>query len=70
MTQIKIFEGSGNNEADINVWLNENPQIKVMRVDMIPMYDFNYCSNDQGYHDICNQWIATIVIYQEGSGEE
>ena len=59
MTQIKIFEAHGNNEADVNEWLKENPDVKVHNVNMIPMHDrYGY-----GQGDICNQWIATVVIY-------
>ena len=59
MTQIKIFECNGNNEADVNAWLKENPAIHVINITMVPMFDrFSF-----GQGDICNQWIATIVTY-------
>lgn len=59
--QVKIFEGHGNNEDDINLWLKANPKIEVINVNMIPMHDrYTY-----GEENICNQWIATIVIYRK-----
>jgi len=58
MQQIKIFEGHGNNEDNINTWLKTNPQIEVTGVNMIPMHDI-YQSGE-----ICNRWVATIVIYK------
>ena len=59
--QIKIFEGLGNNENEVNLWLKTNPKIEVINVNMVPMHDrYTY-----GNGDICNQWIATIVIYRE-----
>jgi hypothetical protein len=57
--QIKIFEGNGNNEEDINMWLLDNPSIEIVYITMVPMFD-RYC---HGQGDICNQWISTIVIY-------
>lgn len=63
MQQIKIFEYNGNNESDINAWLKENPFIHLISVTMVPMFDrYGF-----GQGDICNQWIATIVIYEEGA---
>ena len=62
MQQIKIFEANGNNEADVNAWLKDNPAVKVNHVTMVPMFD-RYA---QGRGDICSQWTATIVVY---SGE-
>lgn len=60
MQQIKIFEGNGNNETDINEWLKNNPDIQIININMMPMFDrYSY-----GQGDICNQWIATIVIYK------
>lgn len=60
MQQVKIFEGHGNNETDINKWLQENPNIRIIQINMIPMFDrYSY-----GQGDICNQWIATIVVYE------
>jgi hypothetical protein len=60
---IKIFEGKGNNENEVNEWLKENPSIKVQNVNMCPMLDrYSY-----GNGDICNQWVATIVIYTGGN---
>ena len=62
MTQIKIFEGNGNNEAEVNAWLKENPNIKLLQVTMVPMLDrYGY-----GQGDICNQWVATIVTFSTG----
>ena len=61
MQQIKIFEGNGNNENEVNSWLKENPEIDIIGVNMVPMHDrYSY-----GAGDICNQWVATIVIYEE-----
>ena len=63
MQQIKIFEGHGNNEVDINDWLKENSNIEITSTNMIPMFDrYNY-----GQGDICNQWIATIIVYNQGN---
>ena len=65
MQQIKMFEGHGNNEQDINIWLKENPDIKIKYITMVPMFD----RYDYGYGipadqwNICNQWIATIIVY-------
>ena len=59
MQQIKIFEGKGNNENEVNEWLRENPEIEVTNINMTPMFDRYTFGNG----DICNQWIATIVIY-------
>lgn len=61
MQQIRIFKGNGNNEDDINIWLKENPNIKIIYINMVPMHD-RYC---YGQGDICNQWISTIVVYEE-----
>lgn len=59
--QIKIFEYNGNNEVEVNAWLKEHPLVRVIGVNMVPMLDrYTY-----GSGDICNQWIATIVIYEE-----
>jgi len=61
MQQIKIFEGNGNNESDINEWLKDNPNIQPVNINMVPMFDrYSY-----GQGDICNQWITTIVVYKE-----
>ena len=60
MEQIKIFEGNGNNETDINSWLRDNPTFHVVSTSMSPMLDRYVPSGD-----ICNQWIATTVIYTE-----
>ena len=60
MCQIKIFEGHGNNEDDVNAWLRENKEVEVISVNMIPMHDrYGY-----GQGDICNQWISTVVVYR------
>lgn len=62
MTQIKIFEGNGNNESDVNAWLSENPNIKVLTVSVQPLHEFyKFITPPQ----ICNQWLATTVIYQK-----
>lgn len=58
--QIKIFEGHGNNEDDINLWLKENQNIEVVNVNMIPMHDL-YISREP---TVCNSWISTILIYK------
>ena len=58
--QIKIFEYNGNNEKEVNEWLKENPKVKVINTNMIPMFD-RYVNSG----DICNQWIATIITYSE-----
>jgi len=58
MTQVKIFEGNGNNEIDINEWLKGNSSIVIVNINMIPMFD------RYGQGDICNQWIATIITYE------
>jgi hypothetical protein len=63
MTQIKIFEGNGNNEADVNTWLKDNPGIKVLSVNMVPMHDLYGYGYGEGSGQVCNQWIATIVTY-------
>ncbi|MDD3230486.1 MAG: hypothetical protein PHE09_14900 [Oscillospiraceae bacterium] len=61
MQQIKIFEGHGNNEDDVNSWLREHPEVEIIGINMVPMHDrYTY-----GAGDICNQWVATIVIYEE-----
>jgi hypothetical protein len=67
MQQIKIFEGNGNNESDVNVWLKENPNIEIQHIEMIPMFDrYGYgCGVPADMFNICNQWIATIVVYEE-----
>jgi hypothetical protein len=60
MQQIKIFQAA--EEVEINQWLRENPKIKILYVNRIPMHDrYSY-----GQGDICNQWIDTVIIYQEG----
>ena len=61
MEQVKIFEGNGNNEAEVNAWLKDNPDIEVKQISMTPMFDrYGY-----GQGEICNQWIATIVVYSQ-----
>lgn len=67
-TQIKIFEGNGNNETEINEWLAKNPNIQVQKVDMLPLFDRFYNCDSDGHLNICNQWIATIVIYSDQTG--
>jgi len=60
MQQIKIFEGNGNNEEDINMWLLDNPSIEIINITMIPLFDrYGY-----GQGEICNQWISTIITYR------
>jgi len=60
MLQIKIFEGNGNNETEVNEWLKDNTGIEIKQITMIPMFDrYGY-----GQGDICNQWIATIIVYE------
>jgi hypothetical protein len=60
LQQVKIFEGNGNNEVDINWWIECNPNYKIINMNMIPMHD-KYPNGD-----ICNQWVSTIVIYEDG----
>lgn len=59
MNQTKIFEGNGNNEEDVNIWLRKNPNAKVTNTNMVPMHDLNANTGE-----ICNQWIATIITYE------
>ena len=66
MYQIKIFEGNGNNEQDVNAWLKDNHDIEVIGISLQPMHD-RYTF---GQGDICNQWIATVVIYREAAEGE
>ncbi|XCH79039.1 MAG: hypothetical protein WHF31_16215 [Candidatus Dehalobacter alkaniphilus] len=67
MYQIKIFEGNGNNESDVNTWLKDNPGIEVVSVSIQPLYDFYGAGNYlDAQPQICNQWLATVVIYKEG----
>lgn len=59
MTQVKIIEGKSNEETAINIWLKENPTIKVQNITIIPMHDLI------GNELVCNQWYNTIIIYNE-----
>lgn len=60
MTQIKIFEGHGNNEDEVNIWLKENKNINVISVMHQTIYDYYDCYTPP---TICNQWIATTIVY-------
>ncbi len=66
VTQIKIFEGNGNNEKDINAWLKDNPDIKVLSVILSPLYDLYNCVPP----NVCNQWIATTITYTINDAEQ
>jgi hypothetical protein len=65
MHQIKIFEGNGNNENDANAWLKDNPDVEVKFVSLHTIYDF-WGAGDcpDTLPQICNQWIATVLVYE------
>jgi hypothetical protein len=63
--QIKIFEGNGNNEVEINAWLKENPNIKVINITAQCLYD-TYLGVAPA---VCSSWISTTAIY-ESSGKK
>lgn len=60
MIQIKVFEGHGNNETEINKWLKGNPNINILSIECSPMYDLY---SNITPPTICNQWIATTIVY-------
>lgn len=63
--QVKIFEGNGNNESDINEWLKSNPKITVILVSHQMLQDhFKSPPND-----LCNEWIVSTVVYMEVADE-
>jgi len=61
MYQVKVFEGNGNNESDINNFLKDNPDIEVISVTHNSMHDLYYNITPI---QICNQWIASTLIYK------
>jgi len=66
ITQIKMFEGHGNNENEVNRWLQENPNVEVLNVTLTPMYDL-YCNTAL---NVCNQWITTTITYTINDAEQ
>jgi hypothetical protein len=62
VTQLKMFEGSAEeNEEAANMWLRENPQVEVQRVDLHWLHDLYSGVAPQ----VCNQWLATVITYTE-----
>lgn len=59
MEQIKIIEGSSNEEVTINEWLKNNPDIEIKNINIIPMFDY-YTETS----NVCNQWYNTVIVYK------
>jgi len=60
MIQIKIFNDNGHQEEDINMFLKENLDIKVVNIVSSSMYDLYNGQEPR----VCNQWREITLIYE------
>jgi hypothetical protein len=67
MIKVKVFEvrSMTDFEMDVNEWIKNNHDIKILSITPHNMFDFwgagNYVNETP---QICNQWISVILTYE------